>query len=185
MRVFQTLVLAVTLILAACSHEQSYVPGEIEVIASTSVNSTPAIVSLDSLGQRTLNSILLKVEEVQIHKDSAGWKTIAEPHQVFDFLQLTDTITFVLADTLVEPGYYSQLRLIVAETNEVVIDGVSYPLVVPSGTQTGVKLNLDVAINGGETARIYLEFDEETAVIENANGFYLRPSFRLNIELQP
>jgi len=178
-------VLILGLMLSACSHEQSYVPGEIEVVALASGGYTPTVETLDSTAQPTVNNIFLTVEEVRIHKDSSAWMTIAEPNLVFDFLQLLDTITVVLADTLVAPGHYTQLRLIVADSNEVVIDGISYPLIVPSGTETGVKLNLGVTIEGGETAKVYLQFDEETAIVETANGYHLRPSFRLNIELLP
>lgn len=185
MRVFQILVLLIFCVFLACSHQEPYVPGEIEVTALATSSYAPTVESLDSLAQPTVNNIFLTVERVEIHRDSSAWETIAEPHVVYDFLQLTDTISVVLADTLVEPGHYTQLRLIVADTNEVVIDGVSYPLSVPSGTETGVKLNLDVSIDGGETAQIYLVFDENTAIVESANGFHLRPSFRLNIELQP
>jgi len=179
------ILLIICVTLTACSNQQMSEPGKIEVFASASSTNIPKVVSDDSLAQPHLDHIFLNVEEVQVHRDSSAWETISTPHQVFDFLQLTDTMTVVLADTLVQPGHYSQIRLIVADTNEVVIDGVSYPLTVPSGTQTGVKLNVDVSIDGGETAQVYLEFDEETAIVKNANGYYLRPSFRLNVQLQP
>ncbi|MGH8016076.1 MAG: DUF4382 domain-containing protein [Candidatus Zixiibacteriota bacterium] len=177
--------LVIGLMFTSCGSDRMYVPGEIEVIAFASSSNAPNVETSDSLAEPVLNHIFLTINEIRIHKDGNAWETIAQPHEVFDFLQLTDTMTFLLADTLVPPGHYTQLRLIVADTNEVVIDGVSYPLTVPSGTQTGVKLNLDIKIDGGETAKVYLEFDENTAIVESANGYHLRPSFRLNIELEP
>lgn len=185
MRKFIPLFFAVMILLAACSHDERFSPGEIEVGVTASAINAVNLELLDSTEEASVDNIFLTVKEVQVHKDGSGWQTIAEPNEVFDFLMLTDTITVVLADTLVMPGYYTQLRLIVSDSNEVVIDGISHLLTVPSGTETGVKLNLGVSIDGGETVKVYLEFDEEAAVVETANGYLLRPSFRLDIELQP
>jgi hypothetical protein len=78
-----------------------------------------------------------------------------------DLMELRGAVTTLLAEGVVEPGTYTQLRLIV-ESARVVLgfdgdeqykftDGMSeQEMKVPSGAQTGIKLNLKPAQAGGE-----------------------------------
>lgn len=129
-------------------------------------------------------NIYLTVVSVQLNKadDSLGWITVAEPNATYDFLQLVDGVTAELASVAIDPGRYTMLRLILAETNEIVFDGTSEPLTVPSGTETGVKLSFDVVIEGGETLTATIIFDAATSVISTEQDYLLRPAFRLLID---
>ena len=46
---------------------------------------------------------------------------IGEPNITYDFPELISGVTGVLVDDILEIGHYAQLRLMVTETNEVVI----------------------------------------------------------------
>lgn len=129
-------------------------------------------------------NIFLTVLSVQLRKvdDSIAWITVAEPNATFDFLDLVDGITAELANVFVEPGRYTQLRLILAETNEIVFDGTNNALIVPSGTKTGVKLSADLTIEGDETLTATIIFDAATSIVSTQQDYLLRPSFRLVID---
>ncbi|MDZ7778483.1 MAG: DUF4382 domain-containing protein [Gemmatimonadota bacterium] len=92
-----------------------------------------------------------------------------------DLLDLQGTATQLLADADVPTGDYNQLRLIVDEARVALADGYEFQdgstsksLFVPSGAQTGIKLNLagsggeeesgPVTIAAGETVLV-LDFD--------------------------
>ena len=130
------------------------------------------------------DNINLTVVLVQLRKadDSLGWITVAEPNATYDFLQLVDGVTAELASIAIDPGRYTMLRIILAETNEIVIDGTSESLTVPSGTETGVKLSFDVVIEGSETLTATVVFDAATSVISTEQNYLLRPAFRLLID---
>ncbi len=130
------------------------------------------------------DNINLTVVSVQLRKadDSLGWITVAEPNATYDFLELVDGVTVELASLAIEPGRYTMLRIILAETNEIVFDGSSQLLIVPSGTETGVKLSFDIVIEGGETLTATIEFDAATSVISTDQNYLLRPAFRLLID---
>jgi hypothetical protein len=130
------------------------------------------------------DNINLTVVSVQLRKadDSLGWITVAEPNATYDFLQLVDGVTAELASVAIEPGRYTMLRLILAETNEIVFDGTSESLIVPSGTETGVKLSFDVVIEGTETLTATVVFDAATSVVSTEQNYLLRPAFRLLID---
>jgi hypothetical protein len=66
-----------------------------------------------------------------------------------NLLDLRNSATMLLADEDIEAGSYSQLRLIVESASVELIDGYTFvdgstvmDLKVPSGAQTGIKLNL-------------------------------------------
>lgn len=128
--------------------------------------------------------INLTVVAVQLKQadDSLDWITVAEPNQTYDFMQLVDGVTAELASVAVEPGRYVQLRLILAETNEIVFDGTSESLTVPSGTETGVKLSFDLVIEGTETLTATVVFDASTSIVSTRQDYLLRPAFRLLID---
>ncbi|MCH9024691.1 MAG: DUF4382 domain-containing protein [candidate division Zixibacteria bacterium] len=130
------------------------------------------------------DNINLTVVLVQLRKadDSVEWITVSEPNATYDFLDLVNGVSAELANAFVEPGRYTQLRLVLAETNEIVFDGISESLTVPSGTETGVKLSADLKLEGCETLTVTIIFDAATSVISTEQDYLLRPSFRLVID---
>jgi hypothetical protein len=75
-----------------------------------------------------------------------------------DLLDLQGAATVILADTDIEPGTYAQLRLIVEDASVTLAEGYEFvngstttTLTVPSGAQTGIKLNLGAAADDDAT----------------------------------
>ena len=136
------------------------------------------VVAFDAPPPPNVQNIFLRIEEVSVHKSGAGWVTLAEPDTTYDFLDLINGTTAVIADTALEAGDYTQLRLILADSNTIVVDGVTHPLVVPSGEETGVKLNLNFTVLQDELIEIYVDFDAGKSVRHNANGYTLQPTFK-------
>lgn len=69
-----------------------------------------------------------------------------------NLLDLQGAATETLADTDIDPGFYTQLRLIVEDARVELKDGYEFEdgtterdLFIPSGAQTGIKLNLAAA----------------------------------------
>ncbi|NNF13177.1 MAG: DUF4382 domain-containing protein [Gemmatimonadetes bacterium] len=90
-----------------------------------------------------------------------------------DLMELQGLATTQLAAQDIEPGTYTQLRLVVESASVVLADGVTFrdgtseaDLTVPSGAQTGIKLNLKpddengggVDIAAGQTVLV-VDFD--------------------------
>jgi hypothetical protein len=122
-----------------------------------------------------------------------------------DLLELQGTATAQLAELEIEAGTYSQLRLIVDSAEVELVDGYQFndggtskTLFVPSGAQTGIKLNLEgsngegdgtaggVEIAPGETVLV-LDFDvNQSFVIQGnpespagINGMLFTPTLRV------
>lgn len=94
----------------------------------------------------------------------------------FNLLELQNGVTAELTPEVEIPaGTYSQIRLIVAGEATLVAknledddraNGETYRLTVPSGTETGVKINLDdLKVADGEAASLTLDFSLEDSFI--------------------
>lgn len=130
-------------------------------------------------------SVFVEIVSVEAHRQTgdqdSGWFTLSEDTVRTDLLELVAGNQEVLADTLLEPGTYQQIRLILGEDNKLVKDGQEFDLHVPSGQQTGIKLNVNAEIEPETTYALELDFDASRSIIpRGASGNYnLRPVIRV------
>ena len=118
----------------------------------------------------------------------------AEPREI-DLLAYQNGATVDLLDGVeVEAGEYSWMRLeVIAEQNRndgsyiLFQNGEQYPLYVPSGAQTGLKLNRPFTVAAGGITRLVADFDLRKSIIEPPGlspNYVLKPVLRLMDELQ-
>jgi len=131
-----------------------------------------------------VNISVARVEVNNTDNEGEGWIVISEPNETYNILELVNGNFEVLADAELEPGTYKQIRLILNDQNTVVIDGETFELFVPSGEQTGLKLNIDAEIEEGITYTLLLDFDANRSVVpRGASGQYnLKPVIRATNE---
>lgn len=131
------------------------------------------------------DQVNVSVKQVEINEGNSedGWSVISSPDQTYNLLNLTNGAYEVLGDTTLPTGTYQQIRLVLNETgHNVVVDGQTYDMKVPSGTQTGVKLNVDAEIEENITYVLLLDFDAAQSVVEAGNSqsveYLLKPVIR-------
>lgn len=104
--------------------------------------------------------------------DVGTWLVVFEGEREFNLLDLQGGRTDLLADADVPAGTYSQMRLIVT-SGEVVLDdeaATSFPLSVPSGSQTGIKLHFEFTVADGEETSLLLDVDVSKAFLPVPGG---------------
>ena len=113
--------------------------------------------------------------------DFASAKTI-------DLLELTgDESLELLPQTELDAGQYQWMRLKVNAERGVTdsyidINGARYSLFIPSGSQTGLKLNRPFVVAAGGLTDLTIDFDLRKSVHEPqdaAEDYYLRPTLRI------
>jgi len=111
------------------------------------------------------------------NSDDAGWIDLEVEPARYNLLELQNNAGVVLAEQDLPLGDYNEIRLVIEcegeEAPEIVIEGVSYELKVPSGCTSGFKLKGQFTIaEGGQTVLI-MDFDMRKSVHETGNGKYM------------
>jgi hypothetical protein len=118
---------------------------------------------------------------------SAACSTPAAPKKI-DLLALNGGRTDLLLDGFVLPaGHYNWIRLMVDtagmhDSYIVVANGADYELTIPSGDETGLKLNRGIDIPAGGNADFTIDFDLRKSVhLPSAQDalYVLRPTLRI------
>jgi len=91
--------------------------------------------------------------------EEGEWITVFEGEQAFDLLQLRNGQTDVLAVAEIPAGTYNQIRLLVTEGEITLTDGRAFPLRVPSGDESGIKLHLWFEVLADEETMLLLDVD--------------------------
>jgi hypothetical protein len=92
---------------------------------------------------------------------------------------------FLLDDFTLPSGRYSWIRLMVdtdgtRDSYIVLLGGAEHELTIPSGNQTGLKLNRGFDVPDGGSADFTIDFDLRKSVHVTGNGSYmLRPTLRM------
>ncbi len=130
------------------------------------------------------DQVNIVVTRVEVHKADAdsgsGWFVINNTAATYDLLTLRNGASVILGENSLETGHYSQIRLIIGSGSNIVVNGVTYPLVIPSGEQSGLKLNHQFEIQADLLYELILDFDAERSIIMIPNGQYkLKPVIRV------
>lgn len=107
----------------------------------------------------------------------AGWTDITVNGR-YDLLTLTNGLLQTLGQVPLQTGHYTQMRLVLGTNNTVVPTGGSeVALTVPSGVQTGVKMNVDIDIAANKMADFVLDFNACKSVVQagNSSSYLLKP----------
>ena len=163
------LAIALLALVGGCQKEEALGPGDGSGNGILAVRLTDAPAAYDAVN--------IAVESVRVHVDSgdsvSGWYTISDSPSMYDLLQFTGGRDTLIAEGEIPAGHYSQIRLLIGNGSNVVVGGVTHPLEIPSGSQSGLKLNIQATIIGGVKYVLLLDFDASRSIVVTGNGRYL------------
>lgn len=108
-----------------------------------------------------------------------GWHSIMDDSITINLLDYQNGTVLDLGETELEAGNYNQIRLLLGENNNVVVDGETYALTTPSAQQSGYKLNVNAEVEEGQVYDLVIDFDASQSIVVNGNGNYiLKPVLR-------
>ncbi|MDX1638124.1 MAG: DUF4382 domain-containing protein [Balneolaceae bacterium] len=135
----------------------------------------------------------IDVQSLRIHYTPASSDTasgegkwIDLPVEPFttDLLELNNGIDTLLASAELDPGTYRELRMVLGGNNNVVVDGQSYNLKVPSGQASGYKIKFSTELEPEEELDITIDFDAARSVHQagKSGKFILKPVVKAFVE---
>lgn len=142
----------------------------------------PFPVELATRAEVTIDLITIKSQE---DIDSDSLKVLFEGSAVFNLLDYRNGVTATISQVEIPTGIYNQIRMRVVNAEIELTDGRIFNLVIPSGAQTGLKINIHpfLQINNESTNEIILDFDIEKSFVmqgnlNNITGFHFKPVIR-------
>lgn len=107
--------------------------------------------------------------------------TFATEQQIDLLKQQGSNSASLLSGVSIPAGNYQWIRLDVDANNSYIITstGAKYPLTIPSGSETGLKLVSGFTVAQGDTANFVIDFNLRQSVTQNNNGYTLKPALRL------
>lgn len=135
----------------------------------------------------SLQSVVVTITGVTLKPKKGEAKTVSFSEQkVINMLDLQNgTVETLLDDYKLEAGTYEWVRLeLSTEDGALYVEddmGGLVGLTVPSGFQTGLKLNHEFVIPQGGDASFTIDFDLRKSVVkpEGQDDYFLKPSLRL------
>ena len=129
----------------------------------------------------TISRIDMTVLETRIIDTDDNQIIISTQPESFNLMELTANNPVVLAHTAVNPGLYRQIRLILDPNASITLtDGTTHSLIVPSGEQTGIKIDGIFSIPAGQLYTLDIDLDPgESVIYTNGQGYKLKPVITL------
>ncbi len=123
----------------------------------------------------------INVQQVRVQTVDSSWVDLTTNAGFYDLLTLRNGIdTTIVKDSLTKGTYITQMRLVLGDSNNVMVDSNFYPLKVPSGSNSGYKVNFTDSLKA-DSLVITLDFDAEKSIIQqgNKNDYLLKPVIKV------
>lgn len=166
------ILIASFLIFSGCEKSTESTPGSGEL----------KIYLVDSPGE--FDEVNIVVKSVAVHKSNTdtvtGWSIVNNTPATYDLLKLRNGASAILGSAKLTPGHYTQLRLMIDSGSNIVVNGVKYNLVIPSGMESGLKLTHAFWIESDKLYELTLDFDADKSIKKLGNNTWkLQPTIRV------
>jgi len=130
---------------------------------------------------QNIQSLILAVRQIVIIDSRDNHIVILDEERSIDILGVSRSDPVVLSNVSVEPGTYKELRLVLSGNSTIQVAGETYPIRVPSGEQSGLKLKGPFDIPRGKLFSLMIELNIEKSVSwNNGQGYRLSPVLRIS-----
>ncbi|OGU62931.1 MAG: hypothetical protein A2V66_10020 [Ignavibacteria bacterium RBG_13_36_8] len=130
----------------------------------------------------TYDAVNISFTEIAVKVDSI-WAVFMQVPTTINLLDYRNGNTLQLGEMDVLVGHVNQIRLKI-DSATIVVDGVTHPLEVPSGSTSGLKFNTHFVLEAGQTMELVIDFDlgksiSTTGPPNNPHSYKLHPVIRV------
>ena len=121
----------------------------------------------------------LKDVVVNYEKDTNSWVSLQANAGIYNLLGLQNGIDSVIATGSLPTGeIVKEIRLILGSENSIKANGQIFPLTIPSGAESGLKIKINKRLRN-PFEEVLIDFDASLSVHLEADGYKLRPVIHL------
>jgi hypothetical protein len=121
------------------------------------------------------------IEEILVNmrNDSSGWTSLNTNVGIYNLLGLQNGVDTLVAAGSVPTGVLREIRFVLGDSNSIVINNVTYPLTIPSGSESGLKLKINKSLTAGMDS-LLIDFDAALSIHQTGTGAYqLKPVLKI------
>lgn len=128
---------------------------------------------VDLVAEANVTIDSLDIREKHTEDTTGAYTTLTRDQATYNLMDLRNGVTESLANLEVEAGVYNQVRLYVSDAEVILKDGSEYPLQVPSGVRTGLKIFIspDIEVSHDITAELLLDIDVGKSFVVQGNPY--------------
>jgi hypothetical protein len=119
-------------------------------------------------------NIDLKEVKVNFWDDSTGWVSLETKDTIYNLFGLQNGLDTLIAQGTFPTNTVREIRLVLGANNSIKANGQTYPLTIPSGSESGLKIKVNRKLNA-TIETVVLDFDAGASVTEEQGGYKLRP----------
>ena len=127
------------------------------------------------------DSVNVDIRQVRVNlrNDTASWIDLNTHAGIYNLLGLQAGVDTLIASGQLSSNAVQEIRLVLGTSNTIVVSGVSYPLTIPSGAESGLKLKINKTLNSPLDS-LLIDFDAALSIHEISPGNYqLRPVLKI------
>lgn len=124
-------------------------------------------------------NIDLQAVRVNFSNDSSGWTDLSAVPGVYNLLALQNGLDTLIGQGTVPAGMLKEIRLVLGNNNTIKVDGQTYPLTIPSGSESGLKIKVNKNL-AAPLDSLLIDFDAALSIHQEGTGDYkLRPVLKI------
>lgn len=164
------IVILTGLVLAACSKDK-----DSQGTTTLKIRMTDAPVLADEVN--------VDIQEIKVkfgNDDSlSGWVNLSTYAGVYDLLGLQNGVDTLLATGTVPTDVIKEIRFVLGANNTIKVGGVVFPLTIPSGSESGLKIKVNKQLNASLDS-LLIDFDAALSIHQTGGGNYqLKPVLKI------
>lgn len=135
----------------------------------------------DAPAQKGFKSVNIDVQSISYSTDSTDWTTLPITPKVVEITQFANGKDSLLSNIVLKAGEkVTQIRLVLGSNNTITLsDGTVKTLIIPSGSTSGLKLNVQSVPTLTSGYKVLIDFDAARSIVSRGNGSYsLKPVIR-------
>ena len=115
---------------------------------------------------------------IKMDDDSTSWISLPTTSGIYNLLDYQNGVDTLIAETIVTGKTIKEVRLVLGTENSIKIGTETYPITIPSGSESGLKIKMNKSLKEG-VDYLSLDFDAALSVSEESSGYKLRPVIKI------